>query len=137
MLKVDSVSHGDIYIVGDVELTNGDVVLSKDVETETLFVRKTNIEGIFTYGARNNVEDRVWGKPAGYIWSSRASVMNKAFDVALIDVYYKEEGSYSYRCAAIDLAHLEPLLADTEYEINWEPKFEKEDVIYKLKKKSV
>lgn len=137
MLKINSISRDNIYIDGDVELKVGEVVLSKDISTETLFVRKTNIEGIFTYGCRNNVEDRVWDKPAGYVWASRASVMNKAFDIALMDVYYKKEGSYTYMCASIDLAHLEALLVDTEYEIDWEPCIKDEDVIYKLKKKSV
>lgn len=137
MLKINSINRDNIYIEGDVELKLDEVVLSKDIATETLFVRKTNIEGMFDYGCRNNVEDKVWNKPAGYVWSSRASVMNKAFDIALIDVYYKKEGSYSYRRAAIDLAHLEALLVDTEYEIDWGPTVEDEDIIYKLKKKSV
>lgn len=131
MLKIRSISNGNVYLEGDVNVMNNEVIHSKEDNEGTLFVKNTNIEGIFNYGYKTKFADPVWDKPAGYVWSSRASVMNKTFGLKLLDV------TYNYCSVAIDLAHLEALLVDTEYEIDWEPLIKDEDVVYKLKKKSV
>lgn len=123
------------YIVGEEALKTGEVVLEKEVEDGTYFVRKTNIEGIFKYGFRQSKED-IFGNPAGYVWSSRAGVMNKEFDVALVEVCYKKEGSPSYTSCSMDLAHLEPLLEGTEYMIDWTPHENDTDVVYRIVKRS-
>lgn len=114
MLKIDSIRGNDFYIIGDETLVVGDVVLSKNTEDDesNLFVKKTNIEGIFTYGATQLNDGTFHGK--GYVWSSRCGVMNKAFDVALVECLYKKEGDYSYRCCAIDVAHLTELIENME-----------------------
>lgn len=122
------------YIIGEEDLKTGEVVLEKEVEDGTYFVRKTNIEGIFKYGFRQNKEDYM-GNPAGYVWSSRAGVMNKEFDVALVEVCYKKEGSPSYTSCSMDLAHLEPLLEGTDYKIDWASRENDTDVVYKIIKR--
>lgn len=137
MLKIDGIQDGicqAVYIIGDTELISGDDVLSKVSGDNRLFVKKTNIEGIFTYGCEQLVEE-YYGHSMGYIWASRASVMNGAFDIALIKCNYKVEGSPSYRSCAIDVAHLEELLEETEYTINHNPKIEDIDTDYLLVKK--
>lgn len=137
-MKVDCIRSGYIYLSGEEELKIGGKVLTKEMEDGELFIRKTNIEGIFTYGYMQNEADPVHGHGPGYVWSSRASVMNANFDVALIEACYKLEGSYCYQSCSIDLAHLEKLLEDTEYEIDWTPHVsDNGDVNYKLKSKEV
>lgn len=137
-MKVDCIRSGYIYLSGEEELNIGDKVLTKDVTDGELFIRKTNIEGIFTYGYMQKEADPIYGHGPGYVWASRASVMNANFDVALIEACYKLEGSYCYQACSIDLAHLEKLLEDTEYEIDWTPHVsDSGDVSYKLKSKEV
>lgn len=123
------------YIVGEEDLKTGEVVLEKEVKDGTYFVKKTNIDGIFTYGFRQNKEDYM-GNPAGYVWSSRAGVMNKEFDVALIEVVYKKENSCCPMSCSMDLAHLEQLLSGTEYAIDKSPREDGADVVYKIVKRS-
>lgn len=136
-MNVDCIRSGDIYLSGEEELKIGDKVLTKEMEDGELFIRKTNIDGIFTYGYMQTGGDPIYGHGPGYVWASRASVMNANFDVALIEACYRSEGSYTYRSCSIDLAHLEKLLEDTEYEIDWTPHIaDNGDVKYELKLKS-
>ena len=138
-MRIDAIRQGTVYIIGDEKLKCNARCLTHEDNEGILFVTNTNIEGIFRYGYEQTKEDRVWGHAPGYIWASRASCMNAVFDVALIECCYKEEGSPSYTTCAIDLAHLEPLLEGTEYEIDWtpHPSSDGTDVHYKLKKKDV
>ena len=122
MLKIDAIRDNTVYIIGDEKLITKDEYLSSIIEDGDcrLFVRKTNIEGIFLYGSEQLCE--YWmGHEKGYVWSSRASVMNKVFDLALAEAYYKSEGSYSYQCCAIDLVRHEDLLNEAGYEFVREP----------------
>lgn len=136
-MKVDCIRSGYIYLSGEEKLNIGHKVLTKEMEDGELFICKTSIDGIFTYGYMQTEADPVYGHGPGYVWASRASVMNANFDVALMEACYKFEGSYSYRSCSIDLAHLEELLKDTEYEIDWTPHTsDNGDVHYKLKLKS-
>ena len=48
-----------------------------------LFYQPTNIEGVYYYGCIQLKDD--YDHKAGYVWSSRASVINKAFNLDLID----------------------------------------------------
>ena len=123
------------YIVGEENLKTGEVVLEKEVEDGTYFVRKTNIDGIFTYGLKQNKED-YFGNPAGYIWSSRASVMNKQFNLALIEIVYKKENSYCPTSCSMDVAYLKQLLSNTEYTIDKSPRESDTDVTYRIVKRS-
>ena len=120
MLKIDSISGNDIYLIGDEKLEPKEECLSLVKGDSRLFVRKTSIEGLYKYGSEQLCEDCM-GNKKGYIWSSRASVMNKVFDLALTEAYYKTEGSYSYQCCAIDLVRYEDLLNEAGYEVIWEP----------------
>ena len=47
--------------------------------------------------------------------------MNKVFDTALTEAYYKTEESHSYSSCAIDLVRYEQLLKEAGYEVIWEP----------------
>lgn len=135
MVKIDCIRDNAVYLVGDVKLEAGDEYLSKEVRDSRLFVRKTNIEGIFKYGAEQTC-DEYMGHGKGYIWSSRASVMNKEFDTALIEAYYKNEGAFSYQCCAIDPVRFEQLLNEAGYEVNWKPiRDDDTDRHYSLRKK--
>ncbi len=136
-MRIDGIRHGTVYIIGEEDLKSNKRCLTKEDSEGILFIANTNIEGIFFYGYEQKKSD-YFGHGPGYIWSSRASVMNANFDVALIEACYKKEGS-SYCCCSIDLARLEPLLKDTEYEIDWTPYPSEDgtDVHYKLKKKEV
>lgn len=98
------------------------------------FIKLANLEGFATYGVEQTREYE-WGHGPGYIWSSRATVMNRVFDVALVDALYKTENSSTYRCCAIDLVHLMELLEGTEYEVSSEPRATDEDVHYDVKKR--
>lgn len=120
MLKIDAVRGNDIYLIGDVKLESGEECFSKELDESRLFVRKTNIEGIFQYGSEQLCEDYM-GHGKGYVWASRASVMNKAFDTALIEARYKTESAYSYSCCAIDLVRFEQMLKEAGYEVVWTP----------------
>ena len=126
MLKLDFVKNScgfcDVYITGDEPLTYGDVVLSSINEDKDgeVFIRATNVEGIFKYGCKL-LKDDIFGNRAGYVWSSRVGVLNKMFDVALMECCYRASDKSTYECCAIDLAHLEEILKDTEYEINYTP----------------
>ena len=123
------------YFVGEEDLKTGEVVLEKEVKDGTYFVRKTNIEGIFKYGFRQKEAD-IFGNSAGYVWSSRAGVMNKEFDVALVEVVYSKNNSHCPMSCSMDLAHLEPLLEGTEYMIDWTPREDDTDVVYRIVKRS-
>ena len=76
------------------------------------------------------------GNPAGYVWSSRAGVMNKEFDVALIEVVYSKNNSHCPMACSMDLAHLKPLLEGTDYKIDWAPREDNTDVVYRIVKRS-
>ena len=125
-----------VYITGEEKLKNNNIILEEEVNDGVLFVQDTNIEGLFNYGYRQTCADYM-GHGPGYIWASRASVMNKTFGMTLMDIYYKKENDISYSSCAIDLYVLEPLLKDTEFEIDWNPQIDDEDAIYMLKKKGV
>ena len=138
MLKLDMVRNScgfcDVYIIGDEPITYGDIVLKKVVDGDSeLFVRATNIPGIFKYGSKL-LKDDYFGNKAGYIWSSRVGVLNKEFDIAVMECYYKTPNKNSYESCAIDLAHLEEVLKGTNYKINYIPKlhFKEEEPYYML-----
>ena len=119
-IKIDALRNNDIYLVGDEKLETGEVVMSQSDGEHEAFIRCTNIEGIFKYGIKQ-IHDDGLGHQAGYTWASRAGVMNKKFDIAIIECLYKQQGRISYEDCAIDLAHLEGLLEGTPYYIDWEP----------------
>lgn len=120
MLKIDAIRGNNIYLIGDEKLDLEEECLSLVKGDNRLFVRKTSIEGLYQYGSEQLREDYM-GHKKGYIWASRASVMNKVFDLALTEAYYKSEGSYSYQCCAIDLVTYEDLLNEAGYEFIREP----------------
>lgn len=135
MLKFDGIHHGEIFLTGDENYSRGEVIHSKIVDGEEVFVRATSIEGIFTYGCKNLKPD-IYGHGVGYVWSSRAAVMNKEFDLKLIECCYVKENSHEYRSCSIDLDHLYSLLEGTEYEIDWKPYREDDsDRAYRIVKK--
>ena len=119
MLKIDAIRGNNIYLIGDEKLDPKEC-MSLVKGDSRLFVRKTSIEGLYQYGSEQLCEDFMSHKK-GYIWASRASVMNKVFALALTEAYYKSEGSYSYQFCAIDLVRYEDLLNEAGYEFIREP----------------
>ena len=127
MPKLDYVgSSNRPYLTGADKLIIGDEVLEKELNEGKLWIRATNIEGVFTYGLTDET---------GYTWSSRVGVLNKEFDIALIECCYRHDDR-SYRCCAIDFAHLDEILRDTEYKLDPVPElcFEDKEPYYTLRK---
>lgn len=95
-MKVTSVDQYYIHIEGDVNpnthmyarLVEGDIVESILVEhgTEEMFYKKTNIEGIYTFGCKQLTDS--WDHKAGYIWSSRASCINAVLATNFVGCIY-------------------------------------------------
>lgn len=113
MLKVVNVT-AKIYIESDIPpVKNEEVIHSKiyvhskiyDHNLYELFVQKTNIEGVYTYGSKQLFDSATHG--AGYIWSSRASVINGQFNMQIEDVVLN--GSYMY---AMDVNLIKTLLEE-------------------------
>lgn len=121
------------YIIGEEKLEVKERVMEHATSEGTYFIRRTNIEGIFTYGFEQNKPDFM-GHSAGYVWSSRCGVMNKVFDTALIEINYKKEGAPSYQSCAINLADLENILTNTEWKVDWTPRETDTDVSYHVVK---
>lgn len=127
MLKLDYVGYSNKpYLSGVDKLIVGEKILQKEVHEGTLWIKSTNIEGIFEYGLTDET---------GYTWTSRTGVLNKEFDVALIECCYRHDDR-SYRCCAIDFAHLDEILRDSEYKLDPIPElcFEDKEPYYKLRK---
>lgn len=120
MLRIDAIRGNDVYLVGDESIHGTEECMSKFRGDSRLFVKKTNIEGIYQYGAEQVCEDYL-GHGKGYVWASRASVMNKAFNICLIEAYYKMEGTSCYSCCAIDLVRFEQMLNEAGYIVEWNP----------------
>lgn len=97
------------------------------------FICLANIDGFATYGIEQTKAYEV-GHGPGYIWSSRATVMNKVFDVALIDALYKVEGKNTYMSCAIDLNTMTQLLDGSEYGVDICPRVTEEDIHYDVKR---
>lgn len=132
MLTIDRISNGCIYITGEEELKGIERVLEKQESDGKCFVVRTNIEGIYTYGIEQTKED-YWGHKPGYVWSSRASVMNAAFGVTLFEACYRK-GTSCYRSCAVDLVRFEHLLKANGYSVDFTPivSDDKEDVNFML-----
>ncbi len=97
------------------------------------FIRLANLDGFATYGIEQTREQDC-GHGPGYIWASRSTVMNRVFDVALIDALYKVEGRNTYSCCAIDLNTMTQLLEGTEYNVDPVPRVSSEDIHYDVKR---
>ena len=132
-------NSGKIIVTGKKEHERGDIVHSVVIGKEEFYLRATDDSNFFTYGCKQLAYDPVWGHPAGYIWSSRASVMNKLFGTKLIDITYWIEGTYKcYGCIAVTVDFLNELLKNTEYVVDIEnPSVSDEDIVYNVVKKSV
>lgn len=121
-IKIDEVRNGTIYITGDMPIEYLGRAVEKELPEDggILFVSKTNIEGIYTYGLEQTKHSYFGHKP-GYIWSSRASVINAAFDYVLYEACYRSDESRSYCSCAVDLVRFEQLLKDSGYEVDFTP----------------
>ena len=137
-MKFNEMMNGNICIEGPEYLVSSGIAMSTIREGQEYFIRKTNIEGIYTYGIKSLTPDPVWDKPAGYIWASRASVMNRIFDTCLRECYYRKEGTQTYTCGAIDLVRYEQFLKENGYEVDFNGynpyPSTNEDLAYEIKK---
>lgn len=113
MLTITSIwEYGKkIQIKGDIDIRPITRIMERDTDNKhTLFIRNTNIDGFYDFGLQAHEAD-YWGNPAGYVWSSRAGVVNKVFGVKLVDVYYNS------MCIAISVDKLTELLDLDRYYI--------------------
>ena len=120
MLTFECISGGTIYLSGDEELETLDRVLETQKEDGKPFVTRTNIEGIYKYGFEQTAQV-YWGHKPGYIWASRASVMNAAFGITLYEACYRTGKSNLYRTCAIDLVRFEHFLKANGYSVDFTP----------------
>ena len=121
MMKIDHIHNDSIYLSGDEPLKSIDRIFEQECGCGVAFLNRTNIEGLYTHGLEQKVEQH-WGHGPGYVWASRASVMNAQFGVALYEAYYKGPGSNCYQTCAIDLVRFEDALNKFGYKVNFEPK---------------
>ena len=136
-VKIDAIRHGTIYLSGDEPLQILDTILEleRPGSAGKLFVKKTNIEGLFIYGLEQTRAEYFGHRP-GYIWSSRASVMNAAFDLTLYEAAYRNDATRTYVTCAVDLVRLEDqLLSEVGYAVDFTPKVsdDKIDVHFTIK----
>lgn len=136
-IQFNGMVNGSLAFIGTQPLEfNKERAIEKRLDNNEgiAFIRLSNIDGFATYGIEQTKEYD-FGHGPGYIWASRATVMNKVFDVALVDILYKTENSSTYSCCAIDVAHLLELLEDTEYQVITEPRVSGEDIYYEVKRR--
>lgn len=136
MFKLDSIENGTIFITSDVKMEPRTIVQDFIVGDENpesrLFIKSTNLAGIYTYGAEQ-LRDSYFGHSAGYIWASRCGVMNKVFNTALHECAIRTSNQLTYTSCAIDLVVYESFLNENGYSIDWEHPFEDDtDKTYKL-----
>lgn len=139
MLKIESISNGVIRLIGDKPLgRSAQRLIEKNCGEAVgiMFLCNTDIEGIYTYGIEQ-LEAECFGHGPGYIWASRASVMNTVFDTALYEADYKCEGDCCYRTCAVDLVRFESMLNEAGYEVDFTPikSSDGEDTRYKIVEK--
>lgn len=136
MLKVVRKDMYHLYIVGDEKLTRGEVIKEERFPDRTLILYKTNIEGIYKFCCRQEVDN--WEQKAGYCWSSRAGVINKVFGTTLAEAYYKIDTGYSYEGCAIDVQMHKDMIEGCGYVVNLTPRVDTNgDVEYTVKQKEV
>ena len=131
-LKIDCVERGTVYLTGSEDLFSEEISNKKQLEDGYIFVRKTNIPGIFTYGLCQT-RNEYYGHGPGYIWASRASVMNKELDCCFYEACYRKEGTITYRTCAVDLVRLEDFLKEAGYEVDFTPIVSDTDVNFRVK----
>ena len=124
--------HNNLYITGEEPLVGKDIVQSHVDNEGELFLKRTNVPGIYFYGFKQAKESM--GHPAGYVWSSRASVLNKTMNLTLLDATYKVDTSL--RGCAIDLKLFEQLLNENGFEVNFTPtRNNSSDTVYTITQK--
>ena len=128
-MKFEAIKDNKLYFTSNNKLESKNIVHVKYIGDGELFVKDTNIEDVFTYGFKTLSPD-VWGHPAGYVWTSRASVMNRTFNLSLIDVYCKFEDNYHYTTCAITLDKLNELLNEANQNVNITINYTEEDTTY-------
>ena len=104
MLKVQNIMFK--RFTSDEKVTVSDVCLSTIIEEEQeeAFVKKTSIEGVYSYGLKQ-LKDGIEHK-AGYVWASRCGVMNMLFGTKLLEV------SINGRCYGMDIDVFKALLEE-------------------------
>ena len=68
MITIDKIQNGTIYITGDEPMKVLERVQEKQCETGKLFIARTSIDGIYTYGLEQTLGS-YFGHGPGYIWS--------------------------------------------------------------------
>lgn len=113
-LKITSIVHGTPWIEVDKELIgevkSTDYCFTKSNDETFLFVKESNVKGIYSFGAEQLKDS--YDHSAGYVWSSRASVMNKEFGTTLTEVVLKHAGCGTDGRFSMDVYYLKPLMED-------------------------
>ncbi len=116
MLEIVDFHYGRTpCIEGDDKLEVKDRIKESEDEEGILFLQETNQPGIYRYGYQTKKDDPIWNHKAGYIWSSRASVMNANFNTRLAECNYRQRGTQTYTSCAIDVDTLESILDTDKY----------------------
>lgn len=134
MLTFIGLQRGVPCIEGDEDLKVLERGMEKEVDDGTLFVSITNIDGIYRYGYQVHKADPIWGHAAGYVWASRASVMNYNFGTHLIEAYYRKRGTQTYTSCAIAKFTLESFL-DIKYCIIRDDDGKNPEISYKVRER--
>ncbi len=92
-------------------IKSGDIIHSTSDAKFEYFITSTSEDGLYHYGARQLVAS--YDNPAGYVWSSRCSVMNKLFGTRLVEVFVNGG------CYGMDVDLLKELV-DRDLEDNFE-----------------
>ena len=134
MLEYLSYEFDRVYLRSDISVKEGKIIDTKvitnnDGNDYELFIKDTNIPGLYTYGSKQ-LEDSEQHE-AGYIWPSRASVMNRFFGVKFL------EGVIGEECFAIDADTLQKLIESQGRECTVDKEFfawdtEKREPHYRL-----
>ena len=135
MLTFNGIQGYNVCIEGDEDLKVLERGMEKEVDDGTLFVSITNVDGIYRYGYQVHKADPIWGHAAGYVWASRASVMNYNFGTHLIEAYYRKRGTQTYTSCAIAKFTLESFLDMDKYCIIRDDDGKNPEISYRVKER--
>lgn len=134
-INIKSINESTIHLIGD-DVLKCDKTIHSCVcfdEGEYPFVCSTNVDGLFQFGVKSiglNVDST-----KTKVYPSRSSVMNKLFDIILIDAIYEDKEGNISTCG-INLYKLQEIIKGTSYMIDWIPTIDDWDVKYHIIKRN-
>ena len=133
MLEFIGIKREEILLAGDQPLIELELIESANSADNSgkLFLKKTNISGIFTFGCEQLVPEWL-GKKRGYIWPSRPSAINFSLNRKLIAARYKQFNKTDYQLCAIDYDTLDSFLDKAKYRIVGPETIPSIDLLYRV-----